>query len=107
MEHNPTIVSDKETRGRSATGFNGAIKAQTAYAVPDRVVGLEELDELRRLCPWRVWNFVRVHSNLCPTLTERQRKVEVDVSYEVNLSTTITDEFLNLPTRKVRKQGQS
>ena len=28
------------------------------YAVPDRLTGLEEVEELRRLCPGRKWNFV-------------------------------------------------
>jgi hypothetical protein len=28
------------------------------YSVPDRLSGLEELEELRRLCPGRRWNFV-------------------------------------------------
>ncbi|KAL1739907.1 asparagine synthase-domain-containing protein [Schizophyllum fasciatum] len=32
-----------------------------AYMVPDRVTGLEEVEELRRLCPRRVWNFVEVN----------------------------------------------
>ncbi|KAJ6574847.1 asparagine synthase-domain-containing protein [Mycena capillaripes] len=31
-----------------------------AYMVPDRVTGLQEVEELRRLCP-RVWNFVEVN----------------------------------------------
>ncbi|KAJ6604396.1 asparagine synthase-domain-containing protein [Mycena vulgaris] len=30
------------------------------YMVPDRVTGLQEVEELRRLCP-RVWNFVEVN----------------------------------------------
>lgn len=29
-----------------------------AYDVPDRITGLEEVEELRRLCPHRQWNFV-------------------------------------------------
>ena len=29
-----------------------------AYGVPDRITGLEELEELRRLCQGRTWNFV-------------------------------------------------
>ncbi|KAJ7630687.1 asparagine synthase-domain-containing protein [Roridomyces roridus] len=33
---------------------------QEAYMVPDRVTGLEEVEELRKLCP-RVWNFVQVN----------------------------------------------
>ncbi|KAF8741591.1 Asparagine synthase, partial [Rhizoctonia solani] len=31
------------------------------YDVPDRLTGLEQLDELRRLCPHRRWNFVCVN----------------------------------------------
>lgn len=30
----------------------------TSYMVPDRVTGLQEVEELRRLCPGRIWNFV-------------------------------------------------
>lgn len=30
------------------------------YNVPDRLTGLQELEELRRLCPKRKWNFVRI-----------------------------------------------
>ncbi|CEL57641.1 Asparagine synthetase domain-containing protein 1 OS=Danio rerio GN=asnsd1 PE=2 SV=1 [Rhizoctonia solani AG-1 IB] len=30
------------------------------YNVPDRLTGLEQLDELRKLCPYRKWNFVCV-----------------------------------------------
>lgn len=29
------------------------------YHVPDRLTGLEELEELRRICSNRIWNFVR------------------------------------------------
>ncbi|KAI9445415.1 asparagine synthase-domain-containing protein [Lactarius indigo] len=32
----------------------------TDYLVPDRVAGLSEVEELRRLCPGRQWNFVEV-----------------------------------------------
>ena len=35
-----------------------AAEAKSSYAVPDRKTGLEELEELRRLCPGRKWNFV-------------------------------------------------
>ena len=37
------------------------------YLVPDRITGLEEVEELRRLCPERRWNFVREY--FCLTLT--------------------------------------
>ncbi|KAI0271497.1 asparagine synthase-domain-containing protein [Gloeopeniophorella convolvens] len=30
------------------------------YLVPDRITGLTELEELRRLCPGRQWNFVEI-----------------------------------------------
>lgn len=30
----------------------------SSYMVPDRVTGLQEVKELRKLCPGRVWNFV-------------------------------------------------
>lgn len=38
----------------------------TLYLVPDRKTGLEGLAELRRLCPHRVWNFVRREMNYVP-----------------------------------------
>ncbi|KAG9098322.1 hypothetical protein FRC06_006543 [Ceratobasidium sp. 370] len=41
-------VAIKETRGLGE------------YDVPDRLTGLEEVEELRRLCPHRRWNFVCV-----------------------------------------------
>ncbi|CAL1696562.1 unnamed protein product [Somion occarium] len=31
------------------------------YTVPDRLTGLQELEELRELCPGRIWNFVEVN----------------------------------------------
>ncbi|KAJ4486396.1 asparagine synthase-domain-containing protein [Lentinula aciculospora] len=34
---------------------------QTQYMVPDRVTGLQEVEELRRLCPSRVWKFVEIN----------------------------------------------
>jgi hypothetical protein len=30
------------------------------YLVPDRMTGMQEVEELRRICPGRIWNFVRV-----------------------------------------------
>ena len=68
-----------------------------SYQVPDRVTGLEEAEELRRLCPGRVWNFVSCqftrdcHVFGCYVLTS-STKVEVDVPYEVggNSSSLLT-----------------
>ncbi|KAG8763117.1 hypothetical protein FRC12_008711 [Ceratobasidium sp. 428] len=34
------------------------IRSPGTYDVPDRLAGLEEVEELRRLCPHRQWNFV-------------------------------------------------
>ncbi|GJE85961.1 asparagine synthetase domain-containing protein [Phanerochaete sordida] len=34
---------------------------EVTYNVPDRGTGLQELEELRRLCPHRTWNFVEVN----------------------------------------------
>lgn len=34
-------------------------EVSTSYLVPDRVTGIQEVEELRQLCPGRTWNFVR------------------------------------------------
>ncbi|KAF8203066.1 asparagine synthase-domain-containing protein [Pholiota molesta] len=31
------------------------------YLVPDRMTGMQEVEELRRICPGRIWNFVEVN----------------------------------------------
>lgn len=49
---NPRSLKAKQTM------FGGTINA---YDVPDRLTGLEQLDELRSVCPHRRWNFVRLH----------------------------------------------
>ena len=33
---------------------------EVSYDVPDRLTGLQEVEELRRLCPHRIWNFVSI-----------------------------------------------
>ncbi|KAJ3883112.1 asparagine synthase-domain-containing protein [Lentinula edodes] len=42
----------------TATLSNSAV---TEFMVPDRVTGLSEVEELRKLCPGRVWNFVEIN----------------------------------------------
>ncbi|XP_049294377.1 asparagine synthetase domain-containing protein CG17486 isoform X2 [Anopheles funestus] len=42
------------------------------WNVPDRVTGLASLDELRRLRPNRVWNFVEINVNRCE-LNEKRK----------------------------------
>ncbi|KAF8140062.1 asparagine synthase-domain-containing protein [Boletus edulis] len=56
----------------------------SSYMVPDRITGLQEVEELRRLCPGRVWNFV-----------------EVDVPYEDSRATRPVVEAAMHPSRTV------
>jgi hypothetical protein len=48
----------KQKKERQRRQINSDHTLDTLYMVPDRVTGLQELEELRRLCPGRVWNFV-------------------------------------------------
>ncbi|KAF7339685.1 PHB domain-containing protein [Mycena sanguinolenta] len=59
------------------------INPRPAYMVPDRVTGLQEVEELRRLCP-RVWNFV-----------------EINVPYEESQASQAIVESLMFPSRTV------
>ncbi|TDL28534.1 hypothetical protein BD410DRAFT_711708 [Rickenella mellea] len=52
-------ASPASRRSREAGRERGDVDAYD-FLVPDRVTGLEELEELQRLCPRRRWNFVRV-----------------------------------------------
>lgn len=45
-------------RNEKETPVTSSYIGEIAYDVPDRLSGLEELGELRRLCPNRQWNFV-------------------------------------------------
>ena len=65
--------------------MNVADKRSTSYLVPDRVTGLQEVEELRRLCPERMWNFVCLSTVVFIALTE-MTKVEINVSYEVSFN---------------------
>ncbi|KAF9036442.1 hypothetical protein BDZ89DRAFT_1157526 [Hymenopellis radicata] len=56
----------------------------TSYLVPDRKTGLEQLEELRALCPGRTWNFV-----------------EVNVPFEESSALKGTVESLMFPNRTV------
>ena len=53
------------------------------YAVPDRLSGIEEQAELKRLCPGRQWNFVSSSSVHYGELANND-KVEVDVDFAVS-----------------------
>ncbi|KAI0048394.1 hypothetical protein FA95DRAFT_1588690 [Auriscalpium vulgare] len=52
---------EKKTRARKeAAGETVEGSYDHDYLVPDRVTGLREVEELRRLCPGRLWNFVEI-----------------------------------------------
>lgn len=51
-------------KGRVRPERNNVEVPEPTYMVPDRVTGLEELEELRALCPHRRWNFVRLKLNI-------------------------------------------
>lgn len=53
-------ISKKKKNGNSSeVATEEPVCAESrSYMVPDRLTGLQELEELRRLCPGRIWNFV-------------------------------------------------
>ncbi|TEB39164.1 hypothetical protein FA13DRAFT_1725127 [Coprinellus micaceus] len=51
----------QKKRERAALENANALPTEPSYRVPDRVTGLQELEELRKLCPGRAWNFVEVN----------------------------------------------
>ena len=59
-------LSNNKKKDRQRRQINSDHTADT-YMVPDRITGLQELEELRRLCPSRVWNFVRL--SFLPTIS--------------------------------------
>jgi hypothetical protein len=58
--------SNRKKKGKPSVGdhtgeVQDAVSDRAAsYLVPDRETGLEGVEELRRLCPHRIWNFVSV-----------------------------------------------
>ncbi|KAI0824166.1 asparagine synthase-domain-containing protein [Trametes gibbosa] len=57
---------------------------KVSYDVPDRITGLQEVEELRRLCPNRKWNFL-----------------EVDVPFKESRNARTRVEALMFPSRTV------
>ena len=53
FENPRTLSSNNRASKRKEPGAQSR-----TYLVPDRETGLEEVEELRRLCPGRKWNFV-------------------------------------------------
>jgi len=59
LEGNPDALSKHLKRERRKFEQNScAQQYDIPYLVPDRVGGLEELEELQKVCPRRIWNFV-------------------------------------------------
>ncbi|KAI5123605.1 hypothetical protein M0805_003421 [Coniferiporia weirii] len=56
----PHMRKRKRERGRTSIAPEGEQKRTDfdSFIVPDRITGLEELVELRKLCPRRRWNFL-------------------------------------------------
>ncbi|GLB36358.1 putative asparagine synthase [Lyophyllum shimeji] len=77
-------VSKKQRKARERAAKRTDEATCTSYDVPDRVTGLQEVEELRRLCPERIWNFV-----------------EINVPYEESQSARPTIESLMWPARTV------
>ena len=78
-------VTGKKKREVVMALENGQENDQSAfdpYAVPDRITGLEEVEELRRLCPQRQWNFVSLLIRYAASLVDLL-KLEADVTFEV------------------------
>ena len=73
------------------------MQSQTpSYNVPDRLTGLQEVEELRRLCPGRTWNFVstKLRWAIHEAYQEHRMQVEVNVPYEVS-------HFINIQKQQV------
>ncbi|KAF5377623.1 hypothetical protein D9615_005218 [Tricholomella constricta] len=83
-EGNPGGISNKKKKARAKATESQEQALHTSYNVPDRISGLQEVEELRRLCPERVWNFV-----------------EINVPYEESQGARQTVESLMLPGRTV------
>lgn len=61
-EGNPGGLPKRQKKERLRKPDVSNKPVDTSYMVPDRIGGLQELEELRRLCPGRVWNFVGIRS---------------------------------------------
>lgn len=63
------IPKREKKRQLKAAEINGVLKESTSYMVPDRVTGLQEVEEFKRTCPGRTWNFVSINSSTRTLLT--------------------------------------
>ncbi|KIK04283.1 hypothetical protein K443DRAFT_93427 [Laccaria amethystina LaAM-08-1] len=76
--------SPRRAKKEKISQLNGSNEPTGTYLVPDRVTGLLEVEELRRIYPGRVWNFV-----------------EINVPYQESQSARETIESLMIPGRTV------
>jgi hypothetical protein len=60
---NVAFENPRKARSKAVASSTKADASIDAYAVPDRLSGLAEVEELRRVCPGRTWNFVRPASS--------------------------------------------
>ncbi|KAF8746256.1 hypothetical protein AX14_000054 [Amanita brunnescens Koide BX004] len=78
--------------------------AEVSYLVPDRVTGLQELEELRRICPGRQWNFVEI--NVPYSESQAARPLVQSIMYPsrtvMDLSLAIALYFASRGTGQVR-----
>ncbi|KAK0208534.1 asparagine synthase-domain-containing protein [Desarmillaria ectypa] len=82
MEGNVGGISRRHKKKDKKSSEGDSVRV--SYMVPDRKTGLQEVEELRRLCPGRTWNFV-----------------EVNVPYHESQGARSTVEALMLPSRTV------
>ncbi|KAG6842482.1 hypothetical protein C0991_000008 [Blastosporella zonata] len=76
-------------------------RSHTSYNVPDRITGLQELEELRRLCPERIWNFLQLEIDRIPTRNlgrdDRVTSAHGKETRHPFLSLTVLNFLANLP----------
>ncbi|KAF8807600.1 hypothetical protein BYT27DRAFT_7233106 [Phlegmacium glaucopus] len=54
-------LSKRNKREKMLSKNEDSHEAEHMYTVPDRTTGLLEVEELRRICPGRIWNFVEIN----------------------------------------------
>ena len=70
LQRNAESLSKKQKKARLCNSVSRESDApQPSYLVPDRVTGFDQVEELRRLCPGRTWNFVGLHQKVLNQLT--------------------------------------
>ncbi|KDR85200.1 hypothetical protein GALMADRAFT_233883 [Galerina marginata CBS 339.88] len=60
-EGNTGSISGRHKKSKAQIQDNKLEGENISYLVPDRVTGIMEVEELRRICPGRIWNFVEVN----------------------------------------------